>query len=457
MFASMAERRKPQQSQAADQKKAGVTRDSKSNPGEQAKEITTIFDSNWSWSDFSSWPLSVKFFPVFIAGIAVFIGIYYQNVFRFDAECRKCASAFDYGFNIDKVQYQAEYLPSHDWEAGTAAEGLLELLTPRKAVFGSNPFPKNKIPNQGFITDRALVYVHHKTRLTGPTLSDNDWGVSDPAALGVYAVMSGQQWVGRSAAAEKQKDYLLKDAPRYENGAISHRIEFAELWSDAISMFPPFLAYYAVGTKDMDLMKEAVRQCELYRDVLVIQSGPKKGLWRHVVGPSDQADDGAWSTGNAWAAYGMARVRATIAGWRPSNATMQKEIRALDGYIAEILDGAITTDDDESGLLRNYLGDDSWFAETSGTTLLAAAAYRLGMNVGPSPEGSKYLNWAHAKRQAVTARIDGQGIARPAVNPLKHGQQEPLRDVSPEGESFILIMAAAWRDCVCLGICLPDA
>ena len=138
-------------------------------------------------------------------------------------------------------------------------------------------------------------------------------------------------------------------------------MDVAELWSDAVHMFPPFLAYYAVATEDLALMRAAVQQIKLYRDGLRIDSGDREGLWKHIVGPSDMADDGAWSTGNGWAAHGMARVRATISGWGPSREVMGKELAQLDRWVREILDGAMKTDNDESGLLRNYLGQDSWF------------------------------------------------------------------------------------------------
>ncbi len=266
--------------------------------------------------------------------------------------------------------------------------------------------------------------------------------------------MIGQRYREWVEAATQQKDYLLKNAPRYRNGAVSHRVEVAELWSDAIHMFPPFLAYYGVATKDLDLVKEAVKQTELYRNVLMIKEGPKKGLWRHIVGPSEKADEGAWSTGNGWAAYGMARVRATVFAWSVSAESMAKEISALDGYIGEILEGAIGSDDHPSGLLRNYLGDNGWFADTAGTSLLAAAALRFAMFDGVSAAKQvEYLAWANLKREAVFAHIGEDGVPRPTVNSLKHDQREPFEGINPEAQSFLLMLGAAWRDCRCSGRC----
>lgn len=363
-----------------------------------------------------------------------------------------CIGTFNYTFRINAARHQAEQLSTHSWELGTAAEAIAELVDSQKTVFGRVPFPDDKIPPQLWHMDQSLTWVHQKIRTDSQTLYDDDFSVSDPAALGVAATLLGARYKEYTAAATKQKDYLLNEAPKYINGAISHRKEVAELWSDAVSMVPPFLAYFGVATNDIGLIKTAFRQIQLYRDVLSINRGPKKGLWKHIVGPSEMADEGCWSTGNAWAAYGMVRTRATISAWRPSSELMTGEKEKLDQWIGEILDGAMNTDDDESGLLRNYLGDDSWFGETSGTSLLAATAYRMAV-LRPKTFGQpKYLTWADRKRDAVIGRVDDEGFAHPAVNPLKHDSKEPF-EYSPEGASFLMMMGAAWRDCVCAEIC----
>lgn len=423
----------------------------------------TFLDDDWSWADPSSWPLSIKFLPVGVAIVGIYIAVSFPAVFG-DGPSKlfsdqSCHGTFNYTFNITGVKYHAESLATHDWEIGTAGEALLELLSPKKAVFGSNPFPKGKIPSDFFTMDDALVWVFEQFRIwhDGPTMMYNNYSVSDPASLGVSAVMIGQHWKGWLDAAGRQKDYLLEQAPRYENGAISHRVEVAELWSDAIYMFPPFLAYYGVASKDLDLVKEAVKQIELYREVLRVPDGHRKGLWKHIVGPSEKADAGAWSTGVGWVVYGMARVRATVAAWPKSRDAMQAEMKALDGYMEEIIDAAIRTDDDPSGLLRNYLGDKSWFAETAGTSLIAAAAYRLGMFMPPTTERDRILRWADRKRRVVYQHVDLEGVVRPVVHSLRHDQKEPFDGVNPEAESFLLVLGAAWRDCFCAGVCPPDA
>lgn len=80
--------------------------------------------------------------------------------------------------------------------------------------------------------------------------------------------MIGMHDAAYQAAAERELDYLLHQTPRWENGAISHRSEYPELWADFIFMAPPFLAYHAIVKKDSQLFILAMKQCILYAEVL---------------------------------------------------------------------------------------------------------------------------------------------------------------------------------------------
>ncbi|KAG6806357.1 hypothetical protein H0H93_003118, partial [Arthromyces matolae] len=136
---------------------------------------------------------------------------------------------------------------------------------------------------------------------------------------------------GDAAAAEYE--YLTQGAPRAWNGAISHRVDYVELWADFIYMAPPFLAYYAVDTANFTLLREAVYQCQAYRQILHYNStssdiGNFAGLWEHILGPVNN-DPGLWSTGNSWAAAGMTRVLATLIkapSFKTDDATQAQEI-----------------------------------------------------------------------------------------------------------------------------------
>lgn len=268
----------------------------------------------------------------------------------------------------------------------------------------------------------------------------------DPASLGTSAILIGQTDNDFLEAADRQVQHLLNDVPRWSNGAISHRESVAELWADFVYMAPPLLAYWAVQTSDADLLSEAVQQCLLYRDVLAVaeDSGESAaGLWHHIIGPENQ-DLGIWSTGNAWAAAGMTRVLATALR-APSGLGDSADKEGLKSAIRAILDGAVRLDDAEPDepLLRNYLDDPSWFGELSGTSLLAATAYRMAV-LEPDEFGS-YASWADAKRHEVTDRIGSDGLLYPVINPLNWSDRTPAGE-SPEAQSFAVLLFAAYRE-----------
>lgn len=218
-------------------------------------------------------------------------------------------------------------------------------------------------------------------------------------------------------------------------------------------MAPPALAYWAVQTNNVTLLDEAIHQCILYRDVLGVpsnQSGNSSPwdaaeLWQHIIGPPDgNNDNGIWSTGNAWAAAGMARVLATA-----KNSELKEddlELERLRDSFQGILDGAIALDtaEPDQPLLRNYLNDTTWFAELAGTTLLAATAYRV-FQLEPDRFGQKYVTWADEKREAVEAMIGSDGLLAPVVNPLNWFDRTPSTK-SPEAQSFAILMFSAHRD-----------
>jgi rhamnogalacturonyl hydrolase YesR len=233
--------------------------------------------------------------------------------------------------------------------------------------------------------------------------------------------------------------------------------------ADFVYMAPPFLAYYAADTYDADLLHLAVKQCGLYRQILQDNTTESyQGVWQHIIGPQS-ADLGLWSTGNAWAAAGMTRVLATvqkapIAILSPWQEEAEKD---LTKWIKEIVDGARGAPEDD-GLLRNYLNDTETahgFGEISGSTLLAATAYRMHV-LAPDTFGDEYYDWAEAIRKKIggvdadgNPHITKNGTATPAVNPLGWGDTEPWTAGSPEGNNFVVLMYTAWRDCIDAGKC----
>jgi len=269
----------------------------------------------------------------------------------------------------------------------------------------------------------------------------------DPSSLGIPALLIGISSPNYHTAACRQASFLLSSVPRTAKGAISHRYDVAEAWSDFVYMMPPFFAYLAVSTGNIDYLRTALSQIHIYRDELRISEGKHAGQWRHIIGPQNR-DEGAWATGCGWAAMGIARVLATTMRWRTTQ-SWEDEQGQLKGYISELLDGAITSPrDPTNGLLRNYLDDETYSGEAAGTALLAATVYRMAVLVpdefGPNGCGNKYLAWADDSRRAVEKCIGRNGLVAPVVNPLRHFQREPFDQGSPEGQCFTALMLAAY-------------
>jgi len=309
---------------------------------------------------------------------------------------------------------------------------------------------------------QSLVYAQSKIVLgTGVnSLSNGDGAVGDPASLGVSAVLLGKTKSKYATAAQQTMEYIMNSAPRFWNGAISQRTDVAELWSDFMYMAPPFLAYYAVETYNATLLADVVHLCTQYRQVLHANiTSTSEGVWEHIIG-SQGGDTGHWSTGNGWAASGMVRVLATVMK-APASVVLKirsKSVSLLTGYIKEIIDGAMGSPVDTNKLLRNYVddvsGDGHGYGEISGTSMLAAATYRMAV-LCPQVFGQHYVKWADGVRATLSngKHVSKNGTVYPAVNPLNWGDTGPVTYGSPEGNNFVVLMYAAWRDCVHAGFC----
>lgn len=229
-------------------------------------------------------------------------------------------------------------------------------------------------------------------------------------------------------------------------------------------MVPPFLAYYAADQGNASLLQESVNQCGYYREVLQYNASvPYSGAWHHIIGPNSN-DLGIWSTGNGWAAAGMTRVLATVIRAPVAQGTSWAEdaINNLTSWIMEILDAAMASSMD-GGLLRNYFDNmdpnTHGFGEISGSSLLSAVVYRMA-TLQPDICNNTYVAWADGIRNVLSKadengnpHITATGIATPAVNPLAWLDTEPYTAGSPEGQSFVTLMYAAWRDCIVVGRC----
>ncbi|KAL7409344.1 hypothetical protein BDY24DRAFT_403506 [Mrakia frigida] len=360
---------------------------------------------------------------------------------------------------MDRVRANAIASSSKSWENGTLARAITELdhlsISPFEPDF-LPPWSNNE--SSAALSTLAFDALASKVEEFGFLSLDGSWrttvngtnlqlvpdgSAGDPASLGevvIWANQTGQIFrePGKySIAAESEAYYITTLAPRTSDGAISHRTDDVQLWSDFMYMVPPFLAYYAAMTSNTTMMKDAYDQCRLYRQYLKTDSG----LWKHIqLGRSGQ-DPMNWGTGNAWAAAGMMRTIAIMRN-SPLNSQYTTEQADLQIWIEEIMLGAfshqLTT-----GLLHDYPDNRTSFPDASSTALFAATAYRLSA-YGLS---SRWVPFAEKAYANISAQLQASsdGWLAPVVNPLAWGVRG---SESPEGQSFVMLMEAgrrAWR------------
>ncbi|KAF5335762.1 hypothetical protein D9611_009663 [Ephemerocybe angulata] len=362
---------------------------------------------------------------------------------------------------------------TRSWELGTRAQAILELNATRYSVFdGSKLPPPSDVPSD--LSDALNPYFSIASGImanwTGkpgdqPLALMVDGSAADPASNGATMLLANwtrqrlpdgvADGVDYLTAAKSQLDFLDSDkVPKTPDGAISHRTDQLQLWSDFVYMVPPFLAYYGALTNDQSKLEEAYNQCKLYRNYLRDEN---TGLWRHVLLGQSGNDDGFWSTGNGWAAAGMLRVHATIKNSAFSK-SMKNQMKDLQVWVEEV-HKAMYAQADSTHIFPNYLErgvtEKGNFYDASGTALVAATVFRASIEIGKS----KYLNDAQNSWDAIfsttSTQADGastftdyphftqDGWLQPVVNPHSYGQEGKQ---SPEGQAFVVMLYAARRD-----------
>lgn len=337
---------------------------------------------------------------------------------------------------IDLVKQRLAESAVGSWENGTRAQALLEYDWPKLAVFYNPAVPivAGHVPAEC----NAIAEYTIANRPAGTMMFCEDGSAADPASLGISVLIANHTMdVDYMSAVEDENEWLFTYAPRTADGAISHRVSEVQLWSDFVAMVPPYLAYYGALHGNDTFTQAAYDQCRLYRNYL--NNGT--GLWQHIVlGNYIARDYGFWTTGNAWAAYGMLRVLVTMMH-SEYREVMESQKDDLKAWIVEILQASYAHTNTTTGLLPNYLGEDT-FSEASATALMVAVSYRLGQ-LGLD---SSTIPNAHAARKAVFAAVDpNTGWLTSVVNPRDWSS---AGEESAEGQSFTLLLAAAYRDYV---------
>ncbi|KAI0693801.1 Six-hairpin glycosidase [Cytidiella melzeri] len=351
------------------------------------------------------------------------------------------------GETLAKVEANLLQIATHSWELGTAAQALTELHTPSISVLQQTAFPppSKLTPKVGNATAMLnIAYNIHATKNASTmTLIDGDGAVGDPASLGVAILIAN--WTRSDLADQsfaqddrQQLVYLTSLAPRTSDGAISHRNDQVQLWADFVYMAPPFIAYYgalAGGSTELKWLQEAYDQCRLYRQYL----RDEPGLWRHIVLGNGE-DARHWGTGIAWAAAGMLRVLETL-HHADQGAAFTKQQADLASWINEIL-VASWQHQQTNGTLLNVIDDPTTFPDSSCTALLAAVTYRLAIYTG----NTTLIPHANSALTVIQQSVDADGWLLNTVDPETFNTPSLPGQHSPEGQAFVLILHAAWRD-----------
>ncbi|KAJ1301210.1 hypothetical protein OPQ81_003620 [Rhizoctonia solani] len=347
---------------------------------------------------------------------------------------------------VSRVKQRLADAAQLSWELGTRTQTLLELDTPSFSVFSEDfPPPRDAPESLNDVIGIARNIVQNRRNGELPLMEDGS--AADPASNGVGVLIAN--WTSASGgnygqAAADQLMFLLSFAPRAPNGAISHRADQTQLWSDFVYMVPPFLAYYGVLTNNQTLVEESYNQIKLYRDVLADDTG----MWQHIRQGSFE-DPGHWSTGNGWAAMGMLRVLATIRG-SPWSKAMRRHTSDLEDWVREILD-AMWPNLTDRGMFHNYADDPSTFQDAASAALIAASTYRLSLVSGIHthlPSAGKVhaaLSIVGSSSANPNARVTPDGWLTPVVNPHSFGEEGAE---SAEAQAFVLQMHAAWAEWV---------
>ncbi|TFK19615.1 Six-hairpin glycosidase [Coprinopsis marcescibilis] len=373
---------------------------------------------------------------------------------------------------VNSVSARLEESAQLSWELGARAQAILELNATTYSVFSNTRLPpasnvpqELKQPLQIYFAIAQEILANIPSTSDGARALMSDGSAADPASNGITVLLAN--WTGLDnknvdyeAAARNQLDFLFSDAvPRTQEGAISHRVDQLQLWSDFVYMVPPFFAYYGVLTGNRTLVREAYEKIRLYRQHL---RDTRTGLWKHILLGTAGNDDGYWATGNGWAAAGMLRVHATIEHSEYAD-SFKKEKEDLGSWVSEIHD-AVYKHIDSTSIFPNYidrpLNVSGNFYDASSTALLAATVYRASTHL----QQHAFIRHAEQSRETLFSlnpdahigddndavspfsgyrHFTPEGWLTPVVNPHSYGVEGSR---SAEGQAFVVMLHAGYNE-----------
>ncbi|KAL7424293.1 hypothetical protein Q5752_001883 [Cryptotrichosporon argae] len=369
---------------------------------------------------------------------------------------------------IPTVLSNAVSISTHSWELGVLTEALLEVYDPQLTPFGWDgslgygaapaavldiaasalgSYDWSGSPGSG--NGQLTRYRSGAGAQQVPQpLVDGAGALGDPCSLGPavwvlasYADSCGDPHGITSAdyawAVGNQYAYLL-DGVASDNGTISQREGYFEVWSDMGYMIPPFLAYLGLVRGQTTYLSQAIDQWFLESSSML---DTNVNIWRHV----NDWDARLWATGNGCMLAGGMRVIESIiaAGYGSVFAgQIEQAEEILAGVFTALFDRL-----DANSLMPDYMDQGNAtlaLGDTAGTAAVISAFYRFYV-LRPDLAGG-LTGQAAAAFDGVMSFVASDGWLSHEVDPQgTYGwvvyPESSLR--SPEGQSFLGLMWAA--------------
>jgi unsaturated rhamnogalacturonyl hydrolase len=301
---------------------------------------------------------------------------------------------------LDKVKKAMLAMQRYSWEQGVAGQALWES------------------------GDRDMAVLLAKASLINTTedgrLAAIGGGATDPGMAGEMVWRAAQLTGDRQLqeAADNLLEYLLKRAPRADDGTLYHIFGSPEIWSDSFYAAPPYLAVR--GRFD-----EAIKQIDAFRKRLW---DPQKKLLSHMwdEGKRKFKRKDFWGVGNGWAAAGITRV---IQALLPERGEDKKRLVA---YLKDLLDGCLAFQRTD-GLFHDIIDNPKSYVETNLGQMLA---YSIYTGVAAGWLSADYIAPADRMRQAAHKKVDQYGLVQDVCGAPKFDSA----GVAAEGQAFFILM-----------------
>lgn len=302
---------------------------------------------------------------------------------------------------VDRISIALLATQRASWEQGTTAQTFLELCTSKSGQFtGYSETIVYALVNDALVRQNPVDgrWCHQ--------LNTGDPGATDPACIG-EAVLFTAATIFRDTAEQIRLEesarlmikFLLELAPRVEIPSsvqsdiqlpkpISHRVDKAQLWSDAPYMMPPFLVAAGLHFEGQsNLINEGLEQILVYSSIL---QHPEKKLWSHIYDGASSSFERAlfWGVGNGWVCAGVIRCmrllfeaplqtqRDAARSWLNASTSNANLVHRVLEVMETTLIGCLRYIRKEDSLFHDIVDDDTSFVETNLAQMLAYSIYR---------------------------------------------------------------------------------